>query len=569
MSQFLPEPVPPSTSTFNRTLYRLTGVEPTVEAMLDCVSAEKLDEMGADLRILDDFGVPAVALCGSFAKDESGWCAGFSRLTGWVVREPSRRGAALVMLAVDDEVYVLTFGDGFRLIPPAFKDRRFGLRFVVRAIDPDDIRAAVARTPGQGRTDISMLPGGAPIGVLGLDTFTKLVDKLAGRLKRPEMTVQQSGAGRVRSVEGGSGLRLPYGADPAALIRDIRVIAQVSRRELPLPELEFVESVASVQEQETIATLNLALDHALGTLDGVRATATVPTDCLEDIGRVRAVGVRFSPGEDQHFSDAFDLDYVLGRLRFHRPGRRVPALYDGQVTLYSDSRARPGDLIRTDPLALWVEADMLLGDGRRFVLLDARWHEFDQAYLEGLALTTRRLITATPSVDLPPWRNGDDEQAYNKSVQRDRPGFLCLDRKNVRTPLHRKNGVEVCDLLAPDDTLVMVKRASGSDALSHLFSQGVVAVDALLNQPEARAGFAARVEELGAGRRLPEGFLPRRVVFAILLKGHDTLTIDTLYPFSQVALAHAARTLRSYGVEVEVIGIPSEGGGAEAGQQAA
>jgi uncharacterized protein (TIGR04141 family) len=59
------------------------------------------------------------------------------------------------------------------------------------------------------------------------------------------------------------------------------------------------------------------------------------------------------------------------------------------------------------------------------------------------------------------------------------------------------------------------------------------------------------------------------VVFAILLKGHDALTIDTLYPFSQVALAHAARTLRSYGVEVEVIGIPSEGGGAEAGQQAA
>ncbi len=568
MSRSVPEPVPPSTSTFNRTLYRLIGVEPTVEAMLDCVPAEKLDEMGAELRLLDNFGVPALALRGSFSKAESDWCAGFSRLTGWMVREPSRRGAALIIFAVDGEVYVLAFGDGFRLIPAMYKDRRFGLRFVVRSVDPDDIRAAVARTPGQGRTDISMLPSGAPIGRLGLDTYTKLVDKLTGRLNRPELTVEQSGAGRVRSAEGGSGLRLPYGADPATLISDIRTIARVSREELPVPELEFVESVVPVDDRETISALNLELDHALGTLGGVRATATVPTDCLEDFGQVRAFGIRFGPGEDQHISDDFDLDYVLGRLRFHRPGRRFPALEEGQVILYSDSRARSGDVIRTDPLALWVEADLLLADGRRFVLLDARWHEFDQAYLEGLALTTRRLITATPSVDLPPWRDGVDERTYNDDVQRDCPGFVCLDRKNVRTPLHRKNGVEVCDLLAPDDTLVMVKRASGSDALSHLFSQGVVAVDALLNQPDARAGFAAKVEELGGGRRLPDKFLPRRVVFAILLKGHDRLTVDTLYPFAQVALAHAARTLRSYGVEVEVVGIPSERD-AEAGQQAA
>ncbi|WP_435176063.1 DUF6119 family protein [Actinacidiphila sp. bgisy145] len=542
-------------ATFNRTLYRLIGVEPTVEAMVDCLQVEKLDEINADLRVLDHFGVPAVAVRGCFNKVESGWCAGFSRLTNWEVREPSQRGAALVMLAVDGQVYVLTFGDGFRLIPAGFKDRRFGLRFVVRAVDPDDIRAAVARTPGQGRTDIAMLPGGAPIGRLGLDTYTKLVDRLTGRLDRPELTVEQSGAGRVRSVEGGSGLRLPYGADPAALVSDIRTIAKVSTEELPLPELEFVESVTSVQDQGIVAALNLALDHGLATLGGVRVTATVPTDCLEDIAAVRAVGVRFGPGEEQHISDGFDLDYILSRLRFHRPGRRMPALYDGRVTLYSDSRARAGDIIRTDMLALWVEADLLLEDGRRFVLQDAQWHEFDQAYLEGLAITTRRLITESPSVDLPPWRNGWDERTYNEKVQ---GGFLCLDRKNVKTPLHRKNGVEVCDLLAPDDTLVMVKRAGGSDALSHLFQQGVVAIDALYNQPEARAGFVTKVAELGGGRRLPDGFLPRRVVFAILLKGHDTLTVDTLYPFAQVSLAYAARTLRSYSVEVEVVGIPTE-----------
>ncbi|MGW2052758.1 DUF6119 family protein [Streptomyces sp. NPDC001840] len=561
-------PVSAVAPTAQRTLYRLNGVEPTVEAMFDSIPAAKLDEIGAEFRQLDHFDLPALALHGRFSKEEAGWCADFSRLADWQVRQPSLRGAGLVLLAVDGQVYALTYGDGFRLVPAAVKDRRFGLRFVVRGIDPDDIRAAVARTPGQGRTDIAMLPGGAPIGRLGLDTYTKLVQRMSGRLARPELTAERVGAGRVRSVEGGSGLRLPYGGDPASLIGDIRTIARVCREELPHPELEFVESVVPIQDSDTVSALDAELDQALGTLDGVRANATVPADCLRDIGEVRAVGVRFGPGEEEHVSDAFDLAYVRGRLRFHRSGYRVAALRAGRVTLYRDDRARPGDVIRTDRLAPWLEMDLLRTDGRRFVLMDAEWHEFDQAYLDGLAATTRGLIATHPSVDLPPWRDGDDEEAYNKSVQRERPGFVCLDRKTVRTPLHRRNGVEICDLLAPDDTLVMVKQAGGSAALSHLFSQGVVAVDALLHQPEARVGFAAKVAELGQGRRLPDGYLPRRVVYAILLKRHDDLAVDTLYPFAQVALAQAARTLQAYGVRVEVVGIPS-GRDSETGHRAA
>jgi hypothetical protein len=34
-------------------------------------------------------------------------------------------------------------------------------------------------------------------------------------------------------------------------------------------------------------------------------------------------------------------------------------------------------------------------------------------------------------------------------------------------------------------------------------------------------------------------------------------SIDTLYPFSQVTLAHVARVLGTYGIDVEVIGIPA------------
>jgi uncharacterized protein (TIGR04141 family) len=117
--------------------------------------------------------------------------------------------------------------------------------------------------------------------------------------------------------------------------------------------------------------------------------------------------------------------------------------------------------------------------------------------------------------------------------------------------------VEICDLLSPDDVLVMVKRAKGSDALSHLFNQALVAVQTLRNSPEGRKRFAEKVAEARKGRGLPDGFRPWKVVFAILLKDGADLTADTLFPFSQVTLVQTARTLEAWGVQVEVVGIAS------------
>ncbi|MGW5465686.1 TIGR04141 family sporadically distributed protein [Streptomyces sp. NPDC003996] len=91
-------------------------------------------------------------------------------------------------------------------------------------------------------------------------------------------------------------------------------------------------------------------------------------------------------------------------------------------------------------------------------------------------------------------------------LQRVRAGpgarVVCFDRNNVQTALHRGNGVEICDLLSPDNDLVMVKRAKGSDALSHFFSQALVAVQTLRNSPEGRERFAEKVAEARKGRSL-------------------------------------------------------------------
>lgn len=92
--------------------------------------------------------------------------------------------------------------------------------------------------------------------------------------------------------------------------------------------------------------------------------------------------------------------------------------------------------------------------------------------------------------------------------------------------------------------------------MSHLFSQGLVSAQDLLHGPTSvRKQFTSEAARLG--RVLPEDFTPKKVVFAILMDNGKTLTPDTLFPFSQFTLAHTAKLLNAYNIEVEVIGIPA------------
>lgn len=127
----------------------------------------------------------------------------------------------------------------------------------------------------------------------------------------------------------------------------------------------------------------------------------------------------------------------------------------------------------------------------------------------------------------------------------------------MRDPLGARSALEICDLLGPDNELIHVKRAAGSAPLSHLFSQGLVSAQSLVTSPMVRERFVETVKGLPRGRVLPTDFKPTKVVYAILLENGKDLTPETLFPFSQATLAHAARILGMYGIVVEVIGIPA------------
>lgn len=204
---------------------------------------------------------------------------------------------------------------------------------------------------------------------------------------------------------------------------------------------------------------------------------------------------------------------------------------------------------------------MDLDRDQRLVLLDGDWYDVSDGYVEHVARVVEAAFADRPTWDLPAWtdgRNADgrlEEQDYNRHVGRMK-GFVCLDRKLVRTRAHRR-GFEACDLLGPDDELVHVKKISsrtGSGPLSHLFAQGIVAVDSLTDR-ETWHRFVDLVREQQPDRADRLGSRPRTLVFAIH-RSDGLLTPDRLFTFARSELASASLLFQRLGIRLQLAVIP-------------
>lgn len=111
--------------------------------------------------------------------------------------------------------------------------------------------------------------------------------------------------------------------------------------------------------------------------------------------------------------------------------------------------------------------------------------------------------------------------------------------------------------MCADGTLIHVKRANSSAPLSHLFAQGRISADALRFDAEARSEFVRRVRGQDPRHPVNDDFTPTKVVYAISLKSGKPLTTRNLFTFAQVSLLQATRALRSQGIEVAVVDIPT------------
>ena len=537
------------TKTHLGTLYRLQGLGSELNRVLEVFDANYLDEHHASLDTCRVGDVDAVFIQADFTLECASWCEDAQTTTGIHIQHPEHRSGGVLLLAVDDAVYALGYGQGHLLIPDEAKDPRFGLAFVARRIGETHVRQLIRRRPGAGRIDSTHIPDGAPLWTIGLDVGAEIVRRLGGQAPNIAFTYAGHQA-RPLVLEGGKGLRTRFGLCGADLIADIREIARVLRDEEPVPGMEVIDYLVPVSDRMLELALEADLDQRLGHRDTTGIVVVPPADRLQAWTQAQTFDLRIGSATSQ--TDEVTVTEIARRSALQKDTRRVHELKRGKIEMFADRHRR--ERIAGISVHKCLEVASSLGP-RRFFLMEGHWYELDAAHFAAQRAKIAGLFRDTPSLDLPAWDRAQhkDERDYNNWLPGQRDGFVTLDRALVRNAMAGHGRIEVCDHLAPDDTFVLVKRGSSSKELSHLFAQAIVAAKTLYASAEARAAFSALLK--WQGRILPEDFVPKKMVLAVLHGRGLALSPDTMLPFSLTALAQTADFLAAYGIDVEVIGI--------------
>ncbi|RAO27763.1 hypothetical protein PSN13_05651 [Micromonospora saelicesensis] len=542
--------------TYLTSVYQLEQVTPTVDGLHEAVNHRYVRQHDFMVEERLVAGAPALLVHGTVPRERADWCDVLASLTGETIDLGFSSGGAALLVAVDDNVYALAYGTvGRHMVDLDLANPGFGIGFAVRSLAPDEIKQVRRRVFGTtGRVDRNMVPGGQHIRMYGIDKWGEIVGQVCGRTFNLNLTVCRSN-GKATPVEGSDTLRIHLGVEPASLLADLREIDRVYRQEAPFADLEFITQIRPVPARDPrLSKVEEQLDRLLRLPEPAEVGLAVPGRVFSEIERIRSYKLRVpKSGLAPARLPELTMADVLAQIEGVPDGERWASLCNGRVTLYAD--AAGAEEIGSTAASRWITAQLAHGESQ-LLLHEGGWYEIGDQHREFLRDEIEQILAGPGSFALPAWTADlSDEEAYNVHAARV-CGLTLLDRRLLRTGQHHR-GFEACDLLGPGDELIHVKRAKGSSALSHLFAQGAVSVDALRYEPDARTALVEMVKRQPSGRAVDLNFQPRKVIYAIALGSGKPLTVKSLFTFAQVALYRAMKSLRNEGVEVEVVGIPS------------
>jgi uncharacterized protein (TIGR04141 family) len=195
-------------------------------------------------------------------------------------------------------------------------------------------------------------------------------------------------------------------------------------------------------------------------------------------------------------------------------------------------------------------------EGRWFAVADSLVHEVDMA------------IAAIPaaSVQLPAGIAGELEEDYNARAAAACADLVLLDKRLV-APRGSRTRIEFCDLMSTDGSLIHVKRKSRSSTLSHLFAQGHVSAESLVDgslRDRVRAAIqdvAGTADPSAWLARIPPGSSPPNrdkvtVTYAVIANSSAT-GVEWLPFFSRLTLMQTVRSLKRLGFSrVALVRVP-------------
>jgi uncharacterized protein (TIGR04141 family) len=443
-------------------------------------------------------------------------------------------GAALLIDA-SGRLFALTFGQGRHLLNAEAFENDFGLKVVLNAVAPDQLKSVDSRTIDETtmhtRRDVSR---DSSFSAFGLDVSRDLLRAVTGTPQDETLGPRLTGSDAL-----GLQTRLPVPELPGLLARLLDVYGGDTYR---ANGFEFIDFLRPEKRASRVRELEERLVSALNE----REITDVHLAAPETLDWLDIEGFRFSTARDEApESDPHITTYVASRADDELT---VKLLKDDRMEAL---RASDGQQQGTWPILRCIVYQAEL-EGELYVLSAGDWFRVSLDFKERVYRDVGRLphLEGLPDADV-----GTNEDDYNVKAAA-ALGGLCLDKKFVYDGGPDK--MELCDILTREGGLIHVKHRGSSSTLSHLFAQGVNSAERLLQD----ADFRTKAREVIAAENPAFDVLPserpspdeHEVSFVVITRS-DRDTPLTLPFFSVVSLARAASRLEGFGFRVSVAAV--------------
>lgn len=392
----------------------------------------------------------------------------------------NRTAFGLIFVYASGRWFAISFGMGHVKLDPAAFEQDFGLRVVLNAVDPKQLKSADVRTPDENtlsrRTQTSR---GSDQTAFAIDVERDLVRGLAGLCKDSEFGSY---------VAGTDGLTLNRKLDVDGLPQACADAFAVYQKTDYKDNFDWIDQIRHIRDHSLIQKLDAKLVEAMAKAVGDGATEGIHL----------AFPVIYDPEKPNFFR------FKGFRSRQRYPDLDLPgyldALKEQKITRFSKDDLQRHMVHEVDDEGRdcggkWKLRDCIVFetdlDDLNYVLSGGHWYQID----ENLANDVQEFFDKTPKIELPKAEANENEEKYNKRVARIDADMICLDRKLIK-PTGWSTTIEICDFLGRNRHIIHIKNETSSSRLSHLFNQGTVSARVLAVDHPSRDSVRNKVADV-------------------------------------------------------------------------
>jgi uncharacterized protein (TIGR04141 family) len=456
---------------------------------------------------------------------------------------------ALVFLPVAERCFALSFGHVAHNLIDTSYEYDFGLRVTLNSLDPHKLKSTDTLDPGAAKRQRTQLPIESELTLFDFDRDSTILRSLTGKVRDEHKDL-------FKHATGSSNLRISTDVESGGLMdlcEQLLGLYQSEQYKAAFPE---IQNIVPVRDPAQIETLNLRLLEAFQERDP-DLNITVP----EIVNYSDNLYAAFAgAGRSLVYDDVY-----IGRYYEYLDEHAV------ELTTVGINDLRRHALVLTDEdgnardrysifKGLVFDTTLAGAQDETFHLTEGNWYRVEDSYITRLADYLDPLCV--PS-DLPPYDHASEGE-YNAAIAVGDATVACLDKQNISPD--GQTAVEPCDLLAVRDGVAAfyhVKVSTLSAQLSHLFNQGVNAVELMRLEPQAVDRLEVLIRDALAGGD-PDALVALvrerkyRVVFGIVTRKDPAARSANLPLFSRISLMRGMKALQLMDVPASTIFISDQ-----------